>query len=90
MELPGHWCFQYFREANGDPRGDAESFNLILAPGKETQNDLLFIGGDFDNQPFAEYGCVKKQLLTPTPFPNSSTPRGGGDTLPRILPPVSR
>jgi hypothetical protein len=45
----------YFRERNGDPLGDAESFNVMLAVAKDTQNDLLFIGGDFNNQPFTAY-----------------------------------
>jgi len=45
----------YFRNKNGDSFGDAESFNVMLAPAKETANDLLFIGGDFNNQPFTAY-----------------------------------
>jgi hypothetical protein len=45
----------YFRTQDGDPFGDAESFNVMLAPARETQNDLLFIGGDFNNQPFTAY-----------------------------------
>jgi hypothetical protein len=35
--------------------GDAESFNVMLAVAKESANDLLFIGGDFNNQPFSAY-----------------------------------
>ena len=45
----------YFRERAGDPFGDSESFNLALVPAKERSNDLLFIGGDFNNQPFRAY-----------------------------------
>jgi len=45
----------YFRGRDGDPMGDGESFNLILAPAREPASDLLFIGGDFNNQPFAAY-----------------------------------
>ena len=41
-----------FRERNGDPMGDAESFNVMLAVAEKTSNDLLFVGGDFNNQPF--------------------------------------
>jgi hypothetical protein len=41
-----------FRERDGDPLGDAESFNVMLAVAENTSNDLLFIGGDFNNQPF--------------------------------------
>ena len=42
----------WFRERDGDPMGDAESFNVMLAPAKNPTDDLLFIGGDFNNQPF--------------------------------------
>jgi hypothetical protein len=45
----------YFRERGGDPFGDSESFNVMLAPAKERKNDLLFVGGDFNNQPFRAY-----------------------------------
>jgi hypothetical protein len=48
----------YFRERGGDSFGDSESFNLMLAPAKETKNDLLFVGGDFNNQPFRAYSRV--------------------------------
>jgi hypothetical protein len=49
----------YFREKNGNPMGDGESFNLILAPAKEKEQDLLFMGGDFNNQPFSAFERVK-------------------------------
>lgn len=45
----------YFRERDGDPFGDAESFNVMLAVAEDTANDLLFVGGDFNNQPFTAY-----------------------------------
>ncbi len=45
----------YFRERDGDPMGDAESFNVMLARGDKPAQDLLFIGGDFNNQPFRAY-----------------------------------
>jgi len=45
----------YLRKRNGDPQGDGESFNVMLARGKEEQQDLLFVGGDFNNQPLAAY-----------------------------------
>ncbi len=45
----------YFQNLNGNPFGNIESFNVMLAPAKETANDLLFIGGDFNNQPFTAY-----------------------------------
>ena len=45
----------WFREKNGDPFGDSESFNVMLAVGAERKSDLLFRGGDFNNQPFTTY-----------------------------------
>ncbi len=55
IQLHGNPYVLYFRESDGDPFGDAESFNLVVAPAKATANDLLFIGGDFNNQPFTAY-----------------------------------
>jgi hypothetical protein len=60
IEQAGGPYVVYFREAGGDPMGDAESFHLSLVPAKDTQNDALFIGGDFNNQPFAAYRRVKQ------------------------------
>ena len=48
-----------FREAGGDPFGDAESFNLTLVPALLPERDLLFVGGDFNNQPFDAYRRAK-------------------------------
>ncbi len=45
----------YFYERDGDPMGNGESFNVMLAVAKENANDLLFVGGDFNNQPFIAY-----------------------------------
>ncbi len=50
----------YFRSRGDDPMGDAESFNLVIVPAKDKANDLLFIGGDFNNQPFAAYDRVRE------------------------------
>lgn len=50
----------YFRPRGDDPMGDAESFNLVIVPAKDKANDLLFIGGDFNNQPFAAYDRVRE------------------------------
>ena len=55
IEMKGNPYVVWFREQGGDPFGDAESFNVMMAAAKETANDLLFIGGDFNNQPFAAY-----------------------------------
>ena len=51
----GNPCVVYFRERDGDPMGDAESLNVMLAPAKDKDKDLLFIGGDHNNQPFSAY-----------------------------------
>jgi len=40
--------------------GNGESFNVMMVVAEETKNDLLFIGGDFNNQPFRAYRRVKK------------------------------
>jgi hypothetical protein len=50
----------YFRPRDNEPMGDAESFNLCLAPAKDRKNDLLFIGGDFNNQPFSAFERAEK------------------------------
>lgn len=59
VEHRGNPHVVWFRERGGDPLGDAESFNVMLAVAKQQQNDLLFIGGDFNNQPFAAYHRAK-------------------------------
>ncbi len=55
IEHKGNPHVVYFRQKGEDPMGDAESFNVMLAVAKDTANDLLLIGGDFNNQPFAAY-----------------------------------
>ncbi len=60
IQIKGNPCVVYFRERDGDPMGEAESFFLMLASAKYKANDLLFIGGDFNNQPFTAYERVKK------------------------------
>lgn len=49
-----------FRERFGEPLADIESANLMVIPGKEHAKDLLFIGGDFDNQAFKPFRRVVK------------------------------
>lgn len=49
-----------FRERDGDPMGDAESFNLAVIPAEQRANDLLFVGGDFNNQPFSAFKRAPK------------------------------
>ena len=38
-----------------DGTTDMESFNLMLAKATDPNNDLLFVGGDFNNQPFSAW-----------------------------------
>lgn len=45
----------FWLERNGDPFGNGESFNVMLAVAKDKQQDLLFVGGDFNNQPFSAF-----------------------------------
>jgi len=59
VEHKGNPHVVWFRERDGDPMGDAESANVMLAPAKDQANDLLFVGGDFNNQPFSAYERVK-------------------------------
>ena len=58
-EYNGNPYLFYFREKDGNPMGDGESFNLVIAPAKEKKQDLLFIGGDFNNQPFSAFERVR-------------------------------
>ena len=43
-----------FGERDGNLVGE-ESFNVMLAVAEETANDLLLLGGDFNNQPFIAF-----------------------------------
>jgi hypothetical protein len=58
-EYNGNPYLFYFREKDGNPMGDGESMNLVITPAKEEEQDLLFIGGDFNNQPFFAFERVK-------------------------------
>ncbi|MEM7234718.1 MAG: hypothetical protein AAF517_21240, partial [Planctomycetota bacterium] len=49
----------FFLERGGDPLGNSESFNVMLARARDRQKDLLFIGGDFNNQPFRAFERAK-------------------------------
>ena len=40
--------------------GDGESFNVMLAVAKDKAKDLSFVGGDFNNQPFAAFARASK------------------------------
>lgn len=55
VEQHGNPHLIYFRERAGDPFGDSESFKLFIAPAEEREDDLLFVGGDFNNQAFEAF-----------------------------------
>lgn len=57
--LNGNPHLVMFREKNGDPMGDVESSNLTIAVAREKMNDVLYVGGDFNNQPFSAFERVK-------------------------------
>ena len=71
-QLSGNPHILFWLERNGDRFGNAESFNVSIAAAKEPANDILFIGGDFNNQPFSAYKRV--------------TPPGTGDVTPLLVP----
>lgn len=50
-----------FRARDGEPLGDVESFNLFVAQGKEQADDLLLVGGDFNNEPFRPFRRVEER-----------------------------
>lgn len=47
-----------YRSRGGEGLDDAESCILTLVPARETAQDLLFLGGDFNNEPFRAYRRV--------------------------------
>ena len=51
--IDGNPHLVFFRERDGNPIGDAESFILFIARTKD--GDRLFTGGDFNNESFVEY-----------------------------------
>lgn len=48
----GNTRLLFFRDRNGIKNDDGESFILFVAVSGNKKNDLLSIGGDFNNQPF--------------------------------------
>jgi len=65
LNMSGNMTVVWFRERNGDPMGDAESFFVQLAPASEPQRDILLVGGDFNNQPFSALSRVGAAGLDP-------------------------
>ncbi|HLP11624.1 MAG TPA: hypothetical protein VK177_06785 [Flavobacteriales bacterium] len=55
VEHRGNMQVVWYRERDGNPLRDTESFIVTIAAAKEKYNDLLFIGGDFNNQPFKAF-----------------------------------
>lgn len=51
----------WFRTEDGDPFGDLESFNLFVARAERREDDVLLVGGDFNNQPFLAYQRVERE-----------------------------
>ena len=49
-----------FHEVAGDPFGRAESFNVMLCPAMERNKDMLYVGGEKNDRPFASF--VRKNL----------------------------
>ncbi len=66
IEHDGNPHVVFFHERDGEPMGDAESFNVMLAPASDGTNDILLLGGDFNNQPFMAFqrqeGTERPQL----------------------------
>ena len=60
-QIRGNPHVMFWLERNGDPFGNGESFNVMLAVAKDKQNDLLFVGGDFNNQPFSAFERAKTE-----------------------------
>jgi hypothetical protein len=58
--LSGNPTVVWFRERAGDPCGDAESWNVMFVRAGAKPADLLFVGGDHDNQAFAGYARADK------------------------------
>lgn len=58
--LSGNPNVVWFRERGGDPCGDAESWNVMFVRAGAKPADLLFVGGDHDNQAFAGYARADK------------------------------
>ncbi|MBM80219.1 MAG: hypothetical protein CMJ78_06450 [Planctomycetaceae bacterium] len=57
--IHGNSHIMFWLERNGERFGNSESFNVMLTVAKDSPNDLLFIGGDFNNQPFSAFERVK-------------------------------
>lgn len=61
LSIHGNPHLLWFRGKDGDPFGDLESFNLFVARAERWEDDVLFVGGDFNNQPFLAYQRVERE-----------------------------
>ena len=50
VQVGGNSMITWFRERDGDAMADAESWIAFIARGKARPLDLLFVGGDHNNQ----------------------------------------
>ena len=50
----------YYISRHGQDLDDGESMLLTVVPARDTAADLLFVGGDFNNEPFTAYRRVAK------------------------------
>lgn len=57
--LNGNPCLVYFRERKGVPYDDFESNYLFVSIGKSKQEDVLHLGGDFNNQAFRPFKRIE-------------------------------
>lgn len=53
--LDGNPMIVWFRERDGDPLGDAESFLVAIARAKQRSDDVLLLGGDTAEEPMAAF-----------------------------------
>lgn len=60
IEHRGNPHVVWFKEKDGDPNGHPESWNVSVAPANDKENDLLLIGGDFNNESFKPFRRVKE------------------------------
>jgi len=59
-EFGGNPTVVWFRDRNGEPMGDAESLIVMLVRAEAKPADLLFVGGDSNNQSFSPYARETK------------------------------
>lgn len=74
LERSGNMHLVWFRARGGNPVGDAESMIVALAPARDTANDLLLVGGDFNNQPFTAF---QRRAAAPPPGGGAVTAGAG-------------